>query len=223
LTQKIAISKIPPAVIAIAKLIMLIALSNSFTHSITLEEYRQYLSQKGKKDSNKKPCIKLNNFPYIAQTHPNSCGPAALAMLFQWYGINASESDILKEYPTTKDSGFRVDWLWECARKKGFSSKHGIGNIEFIKDFLINGAPVLVCQHSRKGGRMHYRIVIGYDDEKKVFIINDPASQVGKEYKMPYAEFEELWKQSWYKDGKKTKDHFYFVLKKPSKKPFQKR
>ena len=45
---------------------------------------------------------------------------------------------------------------------------------------------------SLKDNTGHNRVVIGYSDRRNVFITND-LTRLGRNYEIPYADFEELW------------------------------
>ncbi len=156
----------------------------------------------------------IEGFPYAQQSHPNTCGVAALVMLLQYYGVPISEQDLIKEYPDVYEKGWYLPWLWEYAGKKGLKVEYGTGDIGKVKDFVLRGIPVLVYQYSHKTGKPHFRIVTGYDEEKRVFILQDPAKQMGKDSHLSFSEFEELWNLPWFTGSEGKKSHFYFVVRK---------
>ena len=154
----------------------------------------------------------IENFPYIAQSHPNTCGAAALAMLLQYYDVSVTEKDFITEYPQIYQTGFYIPWLWEYSKKKGLKTESGSGDIEKVKNFIANDTPVLVYQFSYKGGRQHFRIVIGYDDKNQVFILDDPTPQMGKESRISYADFEELWQLPYFTSPTEARRKFYLII-----------
>ncbi|HIE09824.1 MAG TPA: hypothetical protein EYP65_08255 [Armatimonadetes bacterium] len=155
----------------------------------------------------------VEGVPYIPQTHPNTCGASALAMALRWAGIDISEGDIVKTYPKIKRTGFYIPWLWEFSGRLGLKTEHGQGHERIVKWWLCKGRPVIVFQFSDlKRRRPHFRVVIGYDEEKEHFIVHDPAPQLGPNYAIPYALFERLWKLPFYQDKRGERRRFYFVV-----------
>jgi ABC-type bacteriocin/lantibiotic exporter with double-glycine peptidase domain len=147
--------------------------------------------------------------PYIKQLHPNTCGTAALAMLLQYRDKKTTEEDLLEVYPKTKKTGFCTRSLSEHCHKAGYKTDSGAGTIEGVKKLLEGDAPVIVYQHSTPNRkRPHLRVVVGYDDQRKVFIIWDPSPQLGKGHEIHYETFEKIWRIPYYND----KTHFYFAI-----------
>tara|TARA_B100001939_G_scaffold344845_1_gene360189 strand:+ start:59055 stop:59795 length:741 start_codon:yes stop_codon:yes gene_type:complete len=66
-----------------------------------------------------------------------------------------------------------------------------------LKGHLDSGSPAIVHQWFNEGKEsMHYRVVTGYDDVRRVVFMNDPAKGL---IEMPYELFLELWnvQESW--------------------------
>jgi ABC-type bacteriocin/lantibiotic exporter with double-glycine peptidase domain len=154
--------------------------------------------------------------PYVQQSHPNTCGAAALAMLLQYRGKKTTEQDLIDAYPQMKQSGFYIPWLSEHSAKLGFKTTSGTGTADNLKKLLRSNAPVIVYQHSAPSvTRQHFRVVVGYDDERKVFIIWDPAPQLGKGHEISYPTFEKLWQLPYHQ----AETHFYFGITPPEPPP----
>ena len=152
--------------------------------------------------------------PYLQQSHPNTCGAAALAMLLQHRGRKTTERDLIDAYPKVKQTGFYVPWLWEYSRKVGLATTSGTGTADGVRKLLRDDTPVIVYQHSTATRtRPHIRVVVGYDDDRKVFVIWDPAPQLGKGHEISYETFEKLWQLHYYP----AKTHFYFAINRPEK------
>lgn len=170
-------------------------------------------------DSNieNKPSHTIPNVPYIQQSHPNTCGAAALAMLLQYHGLKITEETIIETYPGIKQTGFYIPLLWEYSEKLGLKTAHGTGNTEIIKKWILQDTPVIVYQYSYLAsgsfGRQHFRIVTGYNDNSKYFTVWDPTPQVGKGHKINYSDFEKLWSLPYYRSPNESRSHFYFVIK----------
>ena len=151
--------------------------------------------------------------PYVRQSHPNTCGAAALAMLFKWAGVDLGEARILDACPQMKETGFWIPWLWELAGKQGLRFECGEGDPTIVKRWLAKGHPVIVYQYSTEATRRpHLRVVIGYDDGENTFIVHDPAKELGPNHRIAYPLFEKLWQLPYYSDENGEKKRFYFVL-----------
>ena len=70
--------------------------------------------------------------------------------------------------PTTPSSS--------CIReRKGFESYSFQGNLEILKDLIRKDIPVIVLTKTIKQvGKGHYRVVIGFDEDKNQIIFHDP-------------------------------------------------
>lgn len=171
----------------------------------------------------------IKGMPYIQQSHSNTCGAAALAMLLSYHeGRDVTESDILALHPEVREKGFWIPYLQEICQDRVLDTIQGEGTVKTVMKLIWEGRPVIVYQHSRlpketkpvnasgdrdetakpkqiKPGRPHFRVVIGFDEKREVFITHDPAPQLGKYYEIPFQQFEKLWDIPWYSDENTTK------------------
>lgn len=159
------------------------------------------------------------NVPHHYQINDYYCGPAALQMLFDYYGPIISQEEIA-EVARTDDYEGGTFWF-ELRRAAHFSeistsrgrvlaehitgySKRKIGYAAFstnlknatcLKNLLDKGIPILIITWSSEEKlSKHFRVVIGYsleNDKISNFIINDPA--IGPNYIMDYDYFVNLW------------------------------
>lgn len=156
----------------------------------------------------------IPDVPYVQQSHPNTCGAAALSMLLQYHGKKVTEKDLLQTYPMMKQTGFYIPWLWEYSQKSGLETVSGTGNIHEIKKWLKQDTPVIVYQHCTSNNRrQHFRVVVGHDDKENFFVVWDSAPQLGKHHKIDYKTFMDLWSLPYYRDASGSRSHFYFVIK----------
>ncbi len=141
----------------------------------------------------------LKNNYHIYQTF-NNCGPAALSMALSYYRIKESQQILgqqLRPYQHPKgdndDKSVTLDELADKSREYGLIPYHRPnGNIEIIKKFIANDIPVITRTWLKENDDIgHYRIVKGYDDEKKILIQDD--SLQGKNLKYGYDQFNTLW------------------------------
>lgn len=178
--------------------------------------------------------VVIEGVPYVAQSSKNTCGAATLAMLLSYVeGERVTEADILSTHPEIKEKGFYIPYLWEIVRARGYEEIHGEGDMDKLKRLILKGCPVIVYQYSwlHKGGegkadlasdegnenetprgRPHFRLVIGFDEKRKVFITHDPSNELGPNYEIPFEEFARLWEIYWYQDEKAKKRRLYFAI-----------
>lgn len=178
----------------------------------------------------------IEGMPYIQQSHPNTCGAAALAMLLSFHeGRKVTEDDILTLHPEIREKGFWIPYLWEICQERGLDTAQGEGAVEGLKKLILKGHPVIVYQYSwfpketkptsvlnsndttakpkhTEPGRPHFRVVIGFDEKRRVFITHDPAPELGKNYEIPFQQFEALWSIPWCSSESTTKHRLFFTI-----------
>jgi tetratricopeptide (TPR) repeat protein len=77
-------------------------------------------------------------------------------------------------------------------RTKGFASYSFQGDLRILKEVVAQGIPVIVLTKPIKQiPKGHYRVVIGYDDDKGQVIFHDPF--FGSRYAMTYKNFRKVW------------------------------
>lgn len=130
----------------------------------------------------------------------NNCGPATLSMALSYFGQNVTQKELAdKMRPYQVASGDNddktifthefVDW----ARTYSVNAVGRVnGDIEILKEFTSNGIFVVVKTWLHPNEDIgHFRIVRGYDDEKKVVIQDD--SYDGPNKKISYYDFLSMW------------------------------
>ena len=155
--------------------------------------------------------------PFHYQIKNYYCGPAALEMVFDYYGEDIPQTEIADVARTTS-SGTYADELRRAAhfsnlstslgsempgsitgysaRKFGYASfEQGGLTIDYLK-FLINkGEPLIVLMWMTiSHGSGHYRVVIGYNETSEMIIAHDPWYGANKPYS--YKTFLDLWQYS---------------------------
>jgi tetratricopeptide (TPR) repeat protein len=77
-------------------------------------------------------------------------------------------------------------------RSKGFASYSFQGNLEILKEIVGQGFPVIVLTKTIKQiAKGHYRVVIGFDDDKGQIIFHDPF--LGGRRAMKFKTFMKVW------------------------------
>ncbi|MBS3918573.1 MAG: C39 family peptidase [Deltaproteobacteria bacterium] len=136
-------------------------------------------------ESNLPKVYKINAVPYIRQGH-DQCFPACLLMIFKFYGKEIPLQDI--------DNWIRGARGTSTQAAEQYCNMRGFKTYVFydwkgdkIKYFLSQGYPLIAyVQTGAFETGFHVIVLTGYDDEKQVFYINDPAR---KDKEISYKEF----------------------------------
>jgi len=122
----------------------------------------------------------IENVPTYRQPYMD-CGPTSLRMLLNFYGKNLSQEEIGR---ARRGRGTSVSDMESYPRSLGFEvHAYYDWKKEEMKYLLAQGYPLIVLgvpppewyKSGRYSGEGHYVVVVGYNDFKKVFIINDPS------------------------------------------------
>jgi predicted double-glycine peptidase len=133
--------------------------------------------------------------PLYRQTYMD-CGPTSMRMVLNFYGKNYSQEEIVK---ARKGRGTTVSNMESYARSQGFEVySYYDSKKEEMKYLLVQGYPLIALgvpppnwpRRSRYLGEGHYVVVVGYDDEKNMFIIQDPGP--GARMGVPYEIFRDF-------------------------------
>jgi ABC-type bacteriocin/lantibiotic exporter with double-glycine peptidase domain len=105
--------------------------------------------------------------PFIPQTKVNDCGPAALASVLAFHGRDASIHEVTEAVFTPVLERTLLPDMENHARRLGFSTSSGRGDLDMLRARLDSGTPVILMLEM--GGRMfsqgHYVVVFGHDPE----------------------------------------------------------
>ena len=138
---------------------------------------------------------------YLIQTVPfekwlgrNYCGPACLAMVLNYWDETRSFSQrkIADEiYDSENEATYNSD-LVLYPRTKGFESYSFQGDLRILKDVVGKDIPVIVLTKAIKQlAKGHYRVVIGFDDDRDEIIFHDPY--FGDRHAMTSEDFLKVW------------------------------
>lgn len=147
----------------------------------------------------------------------NTCFSSSFAMVMRYWGKDVHVKDVLNIVGLPPFKGYEHPEL-NIWMKKNYGLKFlylPYSRIKDLKLYLNEGYPVIVHQTiSLEENTGHNRVVIGYNDRRKVFITNDP-SRFGPNYEIPYNEFEKLWERiALYEPGPPNKIYLVVPLKK---------
>ena len=125
----------------------------------------------------------------LKQWRPAYCGPAALRILIDFFGIKKSEAELARFCKTTKKHGTHPWDLVSAAGELGLNVRvNEMGDWELLNSFINKDKlPVLVDWWKVDDG--HYSVICGLD--KKFVWIADPAE--GKIIKMDWVKFRRVW------------------------------
>lgn len=146
------------------------------------------------------PFIKnLGSKTHVFQSF-NNCGPASLSMALSHYGISATQQELgltLRPYQQAQgnndDKSVTLSELAAKAEEYGFVVYHRpAGNFKVLENLIAQDLPVITRTWLKAGEDIgHYRLVTGYDQDKKQLIQDD--SLQGKQLTYSYDEFDGLW------------------------------
>jgi ABC-type bacteriocin/lantibiotic exporter with double-glycine peptidase domain len=136
--------------------------------------------------------------PFQETLHRSMCGPAALKMILDYYGVDKSEESLAKLCHTTKKLGTSAEGIKEAAEHLGFTVMiKDNSTFDDILTYLAQNTPVIVDWFSR--GRTdydasevpdgHYSVVVGLDPQ--FIYLQDP--ETGGLRTLNWEDFETVW------------------------------
>jgi len=116
----------------------------------------------------------IENVPFHRQSE-STCGPAALANVFAYWGSPLDIDQITAKVYLPKLRGTLLMDMEDFARNAGFESTYSVGTLEDLKSYIRKGTPVICLLDLGFGlyRRPHYITVIGFDDVNAVIIEHD--------------------------------------------------
>jgi tetratricopeptide (TPR) repeat protein len=127
------------------------------------------------------------NVPFIAQK-PRYCGPAALAMLANYYGHPVTQDEIAGAIYLPDIGGTLTSELGDYARRFNLWVRQYHGSLDDIRQKLAAGVPLLVL--GKFGEQPHYFIVLGWDRFRQVITVH---SDTRARYEMRMEDFQRHW------------------------------
>ena len=128
----------------------------------------------------------------------NNCGPATLAMYLRYFGWQGTQDDVAAVvHPNKLDKNVRWDELVYYVKTNAgwLDALFRVGGtVEKMKLFLANGYPVIIetgYDFPNVGWVGHYLLLTGYDDEARVFVVQDVTA--GANQKVSYDKIDEYW------------------------------
>lgn len=138
------------------------------------------------------PCVAragddVLNVPFIAQK-PNYCGPAALAMLANYYGQAVSQDDIAGAIYLPDIGGTLTSELGDYARRFNLWVRQYHGSFDDLRQKLAADVPLLVL--GKFGEQPHYFVVLGWDSFRQMVTVH---SDTRPRYEMRLEDFRRHW------------------------------
>jgi tetratricopeptide (TPR) repeat protein len=127
------------------------------------------------------------DIPFIAQK-PNYCGPAALAMLANYYGHPVSQDEIASAIYLPDIGGTLTSELGDYARRFNLWVRQYRGSPDDLRQKLDAGVPLLVL--GKFGDQPHYFVVLGWDKFRQIVTVH---SDTRPRYEMRIEDFQRHW------------------------------
>ncbi len=150
--------------------------------------------------------IAISNIPYFKQGNNNTCAQSVMASVLNFWGVPVSYQSIIKQ--TNSSNIFTdVNSITSYLRKNGlYAQDYRQADINFLKDRINKGNPVIILLDFGKITTEHYVLVTGYNDKEREFIILDPID--GPNQKYDYDRIEQMWKNNSLKNVKLFGDKY---------------
>jgi len=136
----------------------------------------------------------IETVPFEKWLKRNYCGPACLTMVLNYWDEAKSfnQQEITEDvYDSVNQATYNSE-LVLFPRTQGYASYSFQGNLTILKDMVKKGIPVIVLTKTIKQiAKGHYRVVIGFDDDRDQIIFHDPF--FGGRFAMKSKNFLKAW------------------------------
>lgn len=125
------------------------------------------------------------------------CGPAALAGVAAYYGVDATMEDVAETvYHKGLEGALPMDLLIH-AKEMGFNAEFYNGGMDDLKDNLSADRPLILFLNLgiKEYPVGHYVVAVGYDEVLGVVLVN---SEETREKVMSYGSLERAWARTGY-------------------------
>jgi ABC-type bacteriocin/lantibiotic exporter with double-glycine peptidase domain len=147
--------------------------------------------------------ILLLDVPFVKQSK-NLCGPACIAMVLQYWGKpgngeaagepeRISIQEIAKALDIRSGLGTLGSQMQRYFSTLDYQSFSFQGEWDDVANHLAKGRPLIVALGGR-GILGHYVVLVGWNSEERVVLVNDPARR--KLLKLDQRRFEKSWEQT---------------------------
>ena len=158
--------------------------------------------------SNLVPSVLLTAVPFHPQAERDDCGPAALAMMLGWSGIDTDPAILAPIVYTPGREGTLQSDIIQASRRAGRLALP-VTSLQDLLAELDAGNPVLVLQNLglARWPLWHYAVAIGYDLDEATLLLHS-----GREARhvMGFQAFEASWQSS---------EHWALTITRPDRLP----
>jgi ABC-type bacteriocin/lantibiotic exporter with double-glycine peptidase domain len=137
--------------------------------------------------------------PFVKQ-EKNGCGAASIAMVMQFWQrqqgvLPNSDSDaphIQLALYAARAHGIYASDLERYFERHGYRTFAFAGRSDDLQQHLAKGRPLIVALQPTAKAPLHYVVVAGFDAERNLVLLNDPAER--KLLQQEFTSFEKEWK-----------------------------
>jgi ABC-type bacteriocin/lantibiotic exporter with double-glycine peptidase domain len=135
--------------------------------------------------------------PFIFQ-EKDGCGAASVAMVIDYWlaqqggSAHPNAAQIQRELHSDRTHGIYASNIERYFRQNGYATFAFAGEWSDLKQHLQKGRPLIVALKPGSMGPLHYVVVAGFDQERQLVLLNDPAQR--KLLKEDRSRFEQEWK-----------------------------
>jgi ABC-type bacteriocin/lantibiotic exporter with double-glycine peptidase domain len=118
------------------------------------------------------------NVPFIPQEE-SLCGPAALAMVLQYWGAKVSEDEVAKETFLPALRGALISDLRAFSERRGFRATSYSSSPDDLRFRISKNEPLILLLDLGRGSyqKPHYILAIGFHEGKGVFIAHSGRNE----------------------------------------------
>jgi predicted double-glycine peptidase len=137
------------------------------------------------------------DIPFVMQ-EKDGCGAASVAMVIEyWLGqqggsVHANTAQIQRDLHSERTHGIYASNMRRYFQQNGYATFAFAGEWSDLKEHLQKGRPLIVALKPGSMGPLHYVVVAGFDQERQLVLVNDPAQR--KLLKEDRSRFEQEWK-----------------------------
>jgi ABC-type bacteriocin/lantibiotic exporter with double-glycine peptidase domain len=141
--------------------------------------------------------------PFVKQDK-NACGAASIAMVMQFWqrqqgralSQDSDPEQIQLSLYSSRAHGIYASDLQRYFQQRSYRTFAFAGRQDDLRQHLDQGRPLIVALKPGGGAPFHYVVVVGFDLEHNLVLLNDPAER--KLLKQELASFEKEWKGAGY-------------------------